>query len=129
MWATLWGRATCTWRFFTSPFRIAPVPPRRCLFVGSLQVPIGYWSQRVKQEASKYCEVHEITAPCGNTIPPSAEWCVDPDAKYVHITLNETVEGVLWAWNSGLVLHVHCLEQNLKMAQSEKMAKKNGGWA
>eukprot|EP00656_Telonema_subtile_P009170 TRINITY_DN1429_c0_g1_i6.p1 TRINITY_DN1429_c0_g1~~TRINITY_DN1429_c0_g1_i6.p1 ORF type:complete len:332 (+),score=62.53 TRINITY_DN1429_c0_g1_i6:311-1306(+) len=57
-------------------------------------VPVGYWSTRATDEAAKYCDVHHPIEPCHLTVPPVSEWRVRPDAEYVHIALNETVEGL-----------------------------------
>ena len=56
-------------------------------------VDVGFWSTRAKAEAEKYCEVH-VPAKCQKTIPPVSQWQVSSDAAYVHICLNETVEGL-----------------------------------
>lgn len=54
---------------------------------------IGYWSTRAADEARKYTTVHTPVV-CDGSIPPTSEWAVRPEAAYVHICLNETVEGL-----------------------------------
>ena len=57
-------------------------------------VPVGYWSTRTRTETEKYCDVHYVLPHCVGTVPPVSKWNIRPDTQYVHITLNETVEGL-----------------------------------
>jgi len=58
---------------------------------------VGYWSKCATAEASKYCSsihapVHSI---CHNGLIPSVDtWDVRSGTAYVHMTMNETAEGV-----------------------------------
>eukprot|EP01104_Vermistella_antarctica_P000492 TRINITY_DN10656_c0_g1_i1.p1 TRINITY_DN10656_c0_g1~~TRINITY_DN10656_c0_g1_i1.p1 ORF type:complete len:388 (+),score=89.73 TRINITY_DN10656_c0_g1_i1:188-1351(+) len=57
---------------------------------------IGYWSTRSIAEAEKYCSVHspfKFKLENG-ALPPRAEWNVRKEAAFVHLCMNETVEGV-----------------------------------
>lgn len=62
--------------------------------VGCDIINIGFWSQRTKAEAEKYCDSVHVVADCTDTIPHTSTWDVRPGTGYVHITLNETVEGL-----------------------------------
>ncbi len=57
----------------------------------------GHWSNQAALEAKKFADVHVAldvsTAPDG-IIPPTDAWHLKPDAKYIHYTDNETIEGV-----------------------------------
>ncbi|MDX1519816.1 MAG: 3-phosphoserine/phosphohydroxythreonine transaminase, partial [Gammaproteobacteria bacterium] len=57
----------------------------------------GYWSGKAMQEAARFCEVHAVISNAGDqhrSIPPVAEWQLDPAAAYVYFTDNETIQGV-----------------------------------
>jgi phosphoserine aminotransferase len=57
----------------------------------------GQWSKKAISEAKRYCNVNVVaTSEAYNftTIPPQAEWKLNPDAAYVHYTPNETIGGV-----------------------------------
>lgn len=57
----------------------------------------GLWSEKAIAEAKRFGEVHvAASAKDANftTIPPRAEWKIDPDAAYLHYTSNETIGGV-----------------------------------
>lgn len=60
-------------------------------------VATGYWSQKAIAEARRYCAVN-VAASSEDTgftrVPRHEDWRLDPQAAYVHITSNETVEGV-----------------------------------
>jgi phosphoserine aminotransferase len=58
----------------------------------------GQWGQRAYAEAGKYLERANVavhTEP-HTYVPPQPEWRLSRDADYVHITLNETVNGVVF---------------------------------
>lgn len=60
-------------------------------------IDTGHWSQRSIQEARRYGEVNVAAsgADSGYTaIPARAQWRLDPQAAYVHICSNETIDGV-----------------------------------
>ncbi len=57
----------------------------------------GSWSKKAIAEGKRFCEVNVAAsseATRFTTIPPRAEWRLDPAAAYVHYTPNETIEGV-----------------------------------
>ena len=56
----------------------------------------GMWGKRAHGEGSKYLDrvnVAAIASP-STYVPPESDWQLTPDADYVHITLNETIQGV-----------------------------------
>lgn len=61
-------------------------------------VVTGSWSQKSQQEARKYCDVHlSASAHDGQgygSIPDNAAWSIRPDAQYLHLCTNETIDGV-----------------------------------
>jgi phosphoserine aminotransferase len=64
-------------------------------------VATGYWSQKAIAEARRYCKVNiAASAEDGKFtyVPKQDRWQPDPEAAYVHITSNETIEGVEWHW-------------------------------
>ena len=66
---------------------------------GADYVETGYWAQKAITEAKRYCKVN-IAASTKDAkftrIPGQGELNLDPGAAYVHITSNETIEGVEW---------------------------------
>ena len=58
----------------------------------------GQWGQKAYAEASKYLEKLNVAARTDphTCVPPQDEWRLSRDAGYVHITLNETVNGVMF---------------------------------
>jgi phosphoserine aminotransferase len=57
----------------------------------------GFWSKRAAGEASKYCACEHVaaTSPLGDArYPDPSAWEIDPDAKFVHMTANETINGL-----------------------------------
>ncbi|ROR32290.1 3-phosphoserine/phosphohydroxythreonine transaminase [Inmirania thermothiophila] len=64
-------------------------------------VNTGSWSTKAIKEARRFCEVNVAASSEASrftTIPPQAEWRLDPDAAYVHYTPNETIGGVEFHW-------------------------------
>ncbi|MBL8330578.1 MAG: 3-phosphoserine/phosphohydroxythreonine transaminase [Rubrivivax sp.] len=60
-------------------------------------IDTGEWSKKSIKEAQKYCSVNvAASGKAGGytSIPPRAEWKLDPEAAYVHICSNETIGGV-----------------------------------
>jgi len=60
-------------------------------------VVTGTWGDKAQQECNKYGvgNIAVSTKSCKFTsIPPMSEWKLSDDAKYVHYTVNETVNGV-----------------------------------
>jgi phosphoserine aminotransferase len=64
-------------------------------------VNTGEWSKKAIGEAKRYCRVN-IAASSENAnfsyVPKQAQWKLDPQAAYVHITSNETIGGVEFHW-------------------------------
>lgn len=55
----------------------------------------GTWSKKAYSEASKYIKSHiAADAVEYNHVPSEQEWTLSKGAKYVHVTPNETIEGV-----------------------------------
>lgn len=56
----------------------------------------GTWSKKAAQEAQKYCKVNMVLPKTSSysNIPPTSEWKLTPNAKYVYYCDNETVHGV-----------------------------------
>ncbi|MDQ2780281.1 MAG: 3-phosphoserine/phosphohydroxythreonine transaminase, partial [Pseudomonadota bacterium] len=60
-------------------------------------IDTGEWSKKSIKEAQKYAAVNVAASSeesSYTTIPPRADWRLDPDAAYVHICSNETIGGV-----------------------------------
>jgi len=61
----------------------------------------GYWSKKAIAEAKRYCKV-SIAASSEDAkftyAPPQEKWKLDAGAAYVHMTSNETIEGVEFHW-------------------------------
>lgn len=61
-------------------------------------VVTGSWSQKSQLEARKYCDVHLSASAHDDqaygSIPDPAIWSVRPDARYLHVCTNETIDGV-----------------------------------
>jgi phosphoserine aminotransferase len=64
-------------------------------------VASGYWSKKAIAEARRYCKVN-VAASSEDAkftyVPKQERWKLDPRAAYVHITSNETIEGVEYHW-------------------------------
>ena len=64
-------------------------------------VSTGQWSKKAIGEAKKYGKVNvAASSEAANFtfVPKQAEWKLDPNAAYVHITTNETIGGVEFHW-------------------------------
>jgi phosphoserine aminotransferase len=60
-------------------------------------VVTGSWSKKSVTEAEKYCRVHEAASNVADhhtSLPDPGQWRLSPDARYVHICSNETINGV-----------------------------------
>jgi phosphoserine aminotransferase len=60
-------------------------------------VHTGSWSGKSLKEARKYCQVNVAASSEEQkfaAIPPREEWKLTPDAAYVHVCTNETIDGV-----------------------------------
>ncbi|GAB4817068.1 hypothetical protein N2152v2_004114 [Parachlorella kessleri] len=55
---------------------------------------MGSWSKKAAGEAKKYCKVNIVATGDNKSIPPTAEWKLSQEAKYVHYCDNETIQGV-----------------------------------
>ncbi|HEY7759300.1 MAG TPA: 3-phosphoserine/phosphohydroxythreonine transaminase [Burkholderiales bacterium] len=64
-------------------------------------VETGYWSAKCIGEARRYCRVN-VAASSADTdfdrVPEPAAWRASPQAAYLHITSNETANGVEYPW-------------------------------
>jgi phosphoserine aminotransferase len=64
---------------------------------GADYINTGEWSKKSIKEAKRYASIN-VAASAESTgftsIPPRAEWKLDPNAAYVHICSNETIGGV-----------------------------------
>ena len=61
----------------------------------------GQWSKKAITDAKKYCKVNVSASSEADNYtraPKQAEWKLDPDAAYVHLTTNETIGGVEFHW-------------------------------
>ena len=57
----------------------------------------GHWGEKAANEAAPYVRVNVAASSKGGnyrSLPPRAEWKLDPGAAYVHYTPNETIHGV-----------------------------------
>ena len=64
-------------------------------------VNTGQWSKKAISEAKKFCKVNVAASSESDGfthVPKQAEWKLDPDAAYLHITSNETIGGVEFHW-------------------------------
>ncbi len=64
-------------------------------------VNTGSWSTKSIREAARYCDVREVAsgADSGFTrIPPIEQWQMRPEAAYLHICANETIDGLEYSW-------------------------------
>ncbi|MEK7059537.1 MAG: 3-phosphoserine/phosphohydroxythreonine transaminase [Patescibacteria group bacterium] len=59
----------------------------------------GMWGKKAHKEAGKYLENANIAAQTDKhtSVPDRDSWDLSPDSKYVHITPNETIDGVAFA--------------------------------
>jgi phosphoserine aminotransferase len=64
-------------------------------------VNTGIWSTKAIREAGAYCKVNVAASSEGggfDCVPDLAQWQLDPNAAYVHVTTNETIGGVEYHW-------------------------------
>jgi phosphoserine aminotransferase len=56
----------------------------------------GMWGKRAHAEAGKYLDRINVAAVASPStyVPPQQDWQLTPGADYIHITLNETIQGV-----------------------------------
>ncbi|WP_338771585.1 3-phosphoserine/phosphohydroxythreonine transaminase [Massilia sp. METH4] len=60
-------------------------------------VHTGSWSGKSIKEAARYAKVNVAASAEANgytAVPPQAEWKLTPDAAYLHLCTNETIDGV-----------------------------------
>lgn len=61
----------------------------------------GEWSKKAIAEAKKFCTVNVVASGAEQQftqVPDPATWTLNPDAAYLHLTPNETIGGVEFAW-------------------------------
>lgn len=64
-------------------------------------VNTGHWSTGAIKEAGKYCKVNVAASSEDRRftcVPARDEWKLSPDAAYVHLCTNETIQGVEFFW-------------------------------
>ncbi len=62
-------------------------------------VVTGSWGKKALKEAQRYCQARVAAQPERFTqVPAQSQWTLSDDAAYVHITPNETIEGVEYHW-------------------------------
>lgn len=81
-------------------------------------VNTGEWSKRSIQEAGQYGKVNvAASAQASNftQVPGQVQWKLDPNAAYVHICANETINGVEYHWvpDTGAVPLVADMSSNI----------------
>jgi phosphoserine aminotransferase len=57
----------------------------------------GSWSGKSIKEAARYARVNVAASSEANaftSVPPQSEWKLSPDAAYLHVCTNETIDGV-----------------------------------
>ena len=57
----------------------------------------GYWSKKAMDVAKAHSQIVEVTAVPGSVpyrVPPANDWCRADNASYLHVTDNETIDGV-----------------------------------
>ncbi|MEM7181259.1 MAG: 3-phosphoserine/phosphohydroxythreonine transaminase [Spirochaetota bacterium] len=60
----------------------------------------GSWSKKAIAEGKKFCDVNVAASSEKEkftTVPEKSEWKLNPDAAYLHYTMNETIGGVEFA--------------------------------
>ncbi|MBB3119526.1 3-phosphoserine/phosphohydroxythreonine transaminase [Pseudoduganella violacea] len=60
-------------------------------------IQTGSWSSKSIQEAGRYAKVNVAASAKADGfthVPPQSEWQLTPDAAYLHICTNETIDGV-----------------------------------
>ncbi len=61
----------------------------------------GYWSRKAMAEGGRYARIRVAASGAAygyRCIPRQAEWQLDPEAGYCHITSNETADGLAYSW-------------------------------
>ncbi|HZP87940.1 MAG TPA: 3-phosphoserine/phosphohydroxythreonine transaminase [Burkholderiales bacterium] len=64
-------------------------------------IETGYWSHRAIEEAQRYGWINVASSGAAShfsSIPKPDGWRLDPRAAYVHITSNETADGLEYHW-------------------------------
>jgi phosphoserine aminotransferase len=57
----------------------------------------GHWGEKAASEGGVFVDAHVAASSKGDgftSIPPRAQWDLDPAAAFVHVTSNETIHGV-----------------------------------
>ncbi len=68
---------------------------------GADYIASGYWSKKAIGEAKRYCKVNVAASSEDggfSYVPKQDTWRLDPQAAYVHVTTNETIEGTEYHW-------------------------------
>lgn len=68
---------------------------------GADYIASGYWSKKAIGEAKRYCKVNVAASSEDDKfsyVPKQDAWRLDPQAAYVHVTTNETIEGTEYHW-------------------------------
>lgn len=61
----------------------------------------GHWSKKAIADAKRFMDVNVVCDTSGEGyqhVPQASDWSLSDDAAYVHITPNETIAGVEFAW-------------------------------
>ena len=90
--ATLFVAGGATLQFAAIPLNLV-APDESVDFVVT-----GSWSEKARVEASRLVRVRTAARRDADTALPAADtWSLDPDARYVHMVSNETIDGVQYA--------------------------------
>ncbi|MEM1141053.1 MAG: 3-phosphoserine/phosphohydroxythreonine transaminase [Pseudomonadota bacterium] len=93
--AVIFAQGGATTQFAAAPMNLGGTV-RRFAYANT-----GQWSKKAIKEAGQYGEVvtvAEATADAPRSIPSQAEWADSEDAAYLHITPNETIDGLEFHW-------------------------------
>jgi len=83
-------------QFSLVPLNLLPLQ-KQCNKPSADYIETGHWSRKAIAEGRRYCRINIAASGerSGFTqIPPQAQWQLDPDAAYCHITTNETANGL-----------------------------------
>lgn len=61
----------------------------------------GHWSKKAIADAKRFIDVNVVcdtSAEAYKSVPVKAQWTIDPNAAYLHLTPNETIAGVEFDW-------------------------------
>ena len=57
-------------------------------------VNTGYWSEKARNEASKFIKTVDICKTNGTSIPDISSWNIPSNCEYIHLCANETISGI-----------------------------------